>query len=164
MVKTKLLDIALVKENWANYIIPIILISGVMYRVLKYKQNIKPEETIQISNKDNQQDIYEIPCATLQDSPLETKVVKVLVDGKTFIVPTNDLNIEKYPQESQTKIMVKYSNEKDGCFKNLKEKVSCRVKDKTPKPIKPYVVKITKDMKKIIVDPDNNIDVQQNTK
>jgi hypothetical protein len=61
MVKTKLLDIALVKENWANYIIPIILISGVMYRVLKYKQNIKPEETIQISNKDNQQDIYEIP-------------------------------------------------------------------------------------------------------
>ena len=135
-----------------------------MYRVLKYKQNIKPEETIQISNKDNQQDIYEIPRATLQDSPLETKVVKVLVDGKTFIIPTNDLNIEKYPQESQTKIMVKYSNEKDGCFKNLKEKVSCRVKDKTPKPIKAYVVKITKDMKKIIVDPDNNIDVQQNTK
>jgi hypothetical protein len=56
--------------------------------------------------------------------------------------------------------MVKYSNEKDGCFKNLKEKVSCRVKDKTPKPIKAYVVKITKDMKKKIVDPDNNIDVQ----
>ena len=164
MVKTKLLDIALVEKKWANYIIPIILISGVMYRVLKYKQNIKPEETIQISNKDNQQDIYEIPRATLQDSPLETKVVKVLVDGKTFIIPTNDLNIEKYPQESQTKIMVKYSNEKDGCFKNLKEKVSCRVKDETPKPIKAYVVKITKDMKKIIVDPDNNIDVQQNTK
>ena len=58
--------------------------------------------------------------------------------------------------------MVRYSNEKDGCFKKLKEKVSCRVKDKTPKPIKAYVVKI-KDMKEIIVDPDNNIDGQQNT-
>ena len=164
IVQTKLSEIALVEENWANYVIPITLISGVVFMVLFYKQNIKAEETIQISNKVDEQDIYEIPRGALQGSSLETKVVKVLVDGKTFIIPANDLNIEKYPQESQTKIMVKYSNEKDGCFKNLKEKVSCRAKDKTQKPIKAYVVKITKDMKKITVDPDNNIDVQQNTK
>ena len=157
IVQTKLSEIALVKENWANYIIPITLISGAVFMVLFYKQNIKAEETIQISNKVDEQDIYEIPRGALQGSPLETKVVKVLVDRKTFIVPTDDLDLKKYPQESETKIMVKSSNEKDGCFKNLKKKVSCRVDDETPKPIKAYIVKI-EDMKEMTVNPENCID------
>ena len=114
-------------------------------------QITKAEETIQISNKDDQQDIYEIPWGTLKDSPLDSKVVKVFVDRKTFIVPTDDLDIEKYPQESETKIMIKSSKEKDSPFKNLKKKVSCSVKDETTKPIKAYVVKI-EDMKEIIID------------
>ena len=148
----KLSDIALVKENWANYVIPTILVSGVIYHVLLYKQNIKAKENIQILDKDDQHDIYEIPRGALQDSPLEAEVVKVSVDGKTFIVPANDLDLKKYPQESETKIMVKSSNEKDGCFTNLKKKVSCRVKDETPKPIKAYIVKI-EDMKEMTVNP-----------
>ena len=154
-------DIALVKENWANYVIPTILVSGVIYYVLLYKQIIKAEETIQISNKDDQHDIYKIPCGALQDSPLEAEVVKVSVDGKTFIVPKDDLDIEKYPQESETKTMVKSSNEKDGCFKNLKRKVSCRVEDETPKPTKAYIVKI-EDMKEMTVNPENCIGGEQN--
>ena len=95
-------------------------------------QITKAEETIQISNKDDQQDIYEIPWGTLKDSPLDSKVVKVFVDRKTFIVPTDDLDIEKYPQESETMIVVKRSNEKNGCFKHLKKKVSCNCQDETP--------------------------------
>ena len=114
-------------------------------------QITKAEETIQISNKEDQQDIYEIPRGTLKDSPLDSKVVKFFVDGKTFIVPTDDLDIEKYPQESETKIMIKSSKEKDSPFKNLKKKVSCSVKDETTKPIKAYVVKI-EDMKEIIIE------------
>ena len=157
IVQTKLSEIALVKENWANYVIPITLISGAVFMVLFYKQNIKAEETIQISNKVDEQDIYEIPRGALQGSPLETKVVKVLVDRKTFIVPTDDLDLKKYPQESETKIMVKSSNEKDGCFTNLKKKVSCRVEDETPKSIKAYIVKI-EDMKEMTVNPENCID------
>ena len=149
----KLSDIAV----WANYVISTILVSGVIYRVLDYKQNIKTKETIQILNKDDQHNIYKIPRGALQDSPLEAEVVKVSVDGKTFIVPKDDLDIEKYPQESETKTMVKSSNEKDGCFKNLKCKVSCRVEDETPKPTKAYIVKI-EDMKKMTVNPENCID------
>ena len=152
IVQTKLSEIALVKENWANYVIPITLISGAVFMVLFYMQNIKAEETIQISNKVDEQDIYEIRRGALQGSPLETKVVKVLVDRKTFILPTDDLDLKKYPQESETKIMVKSSNEKDGCFMNLKKKVSCRVEDETPKPIKAYIVKI-EDMKEMTVNP-----------
>ena len=157
IVQTKLSEIALVKENWANYVIPITLISGVVFTILFYKQNIKAEETIQIINKDNQQDIYEIPRGTLKNSPLKTEVVKVSVDGKTFIVPKDDLDIEKYPQEPETKTMVKCSNKKEDCFKNLKKKVSCGVEDETPKPIKAYIVKI-EDMKELIIDPENSID------
>ena len=153
----KLSDIALVKKNWDNYVIPTILVSGVIYRVLDYKQNIKTKETIQILNKDDQHDIYEIPRGALQDSPLEAEVVKVSVDEKTFIVPKDDLDIEKYPQESETKTMVKCSNDKDSCFKNLKKKVSCSINDATPKPIKAYIVKI-KDMKEMTVDPEDKID------
>jgi hypothetical protein len=153
----KLSDIALVKENWADYVIPTILVSGVIYRVLDYKQNIKTKETIQILNKDDQHDIYEIPRGALQDSPFEAEVVKVSVDGKTFIVPKDDLDIEKYPEESETKTMVKCSNDKDSCFKNLKKKVSCSIKNETPKPIKAYIVKI-KDMKEMTVDPEDKID------
>ena len=160
--KTKLSDITLVKENWANYVIPTILVSGVICAVLSYKQFTKQRETIQISNKDDQQDIYKITRGALQDSPLETEVVKISVDGKTFIVPKDDLDIEKYPQELETKTMVKSSNEKDGCFKNLKKKVSCSVEDETPKPIKAYIVKIEV-MKEMTVDSENNIDGQQNT-
>ena len=151
IVQTKLSKMALVNENWANYVIPTILVAGVIHRVLSYMQITKAEETIQISNKDDQQDIYEIPRGTLKDSPLESKVVKVFVDGKNFIVPTDDLDIEKYPQESKTKIMIKSSKEKDSPFKNLRKKVSCSVKDETTKPIKAYVVKI-EDMKEIIID------------
>ena len=160
IVQTKLSDITVVKGNLANYIILSILVSGVIYRVLSYKQIITPRKTIQISNKNDLRDIYEIPHGTLQNSPLEAEVVKILIEGKTFIVPKDDLDIEKYPQESETKTMVKYSNEKDGCIKNLKKKVSCSVE--TPKPIKAYIVKI-EDMKEIIFDPENNIDGQQNT-
>ena len=138
IVQTKLSKMALVNENWANYVIPTILVAGVIHRVLSYMQITKAEETIQISNKDDQQDIYEIARGTLKDSPLDSKVVKVLVDGKTFIVPTHDLDIEKYPQESETKIMIKSSKEKDSPFKNLKKKVSCSVKDETAKPIEAY--------------------------
>ena len=151
IVQTNLSKIALVNENWANYVIPTILVAGVIHRVLSYMQITKAEETIQISNKDDQRDIYEIPRGTLKDSPLDSKVVKVLVDGKTFIVPTDDLDIEKYPQESETKTMIKSSNEKDGCFKNLKKKVSCSLEDEITKPIKAYVVKI-EDMKEIIIE------------
>jgi hypothetical protein len=129
----------------------------VINRVLSYKQIIKADETIQISNKDDQQDIYEIPQGTLKDSPLDSEVMKVLVDGKTFIVPTDDLDIKKYPQESETKTMIKFSNEKDGCFKNLKKKVSCRVEDETPKPIKAYIVKI-EGMKEMTVYPEHCTD------
>ena len=157
IVQTKLSKIALVNENWANYVIPTILVAGVIHRVLSYMQITKAEKTIQISNKDDQQDIYEIPWGTLKDSPLDSKVVKVLVDEKTFIVPTGDLDIEKYPQESETKIMIKSSKEKDSPFKNLKKKVSCSVKDETAKPIKAYVVKI-EDMKEIFIEtPKQNI-------
>ena len=155
--QTKLSDIAFVKENWANYLIPTILSSGVIFWVLEYKQIIKAEETIKISSKDDQQEFYEIPRGTLQDSPLETETVKVSVDGKTFIVPKDDLDIEKYPQELETKTMVKCSNKKEGCFKNLKKKVSCRVEDETPKPIKAYIVKI-EDMKEMTVNPENCTD------
>ena len=59
--------------------------------------------------------------------------------------------IEKYPQESETKTVIKSSKEKDGCFKNLKKKVSCSVKDETTKPIKAYIVKI-EDMKEMIIE------------
>ena len=162
IVQTNLSDIALIKENWASYIISISLISGVVFMILFYKQNIKAEETIQISNKVDEQDIYEIPRGALQGSSLETKVVKVLVDRKTFIVPTDDLDLKKYPQESETKIMIKSSNDKDSCFKNLKRKVSCRVEDETPKPIKAYIVKI-EDMKEMPVDSKKNTDGKQNT-
>ena len=158
--QTKLSDIALVKENWDNYVIPIVLISGVIYYALLYKQNYRVKETIQISKKDNQQDIYEIPRGALQDSPLEAEVVKVSVDAKTFIVPKDDLDVEKYPQELETMIVVKRSNEKDGCFKNLKKKVSCNHQDETPKPIKAYIVKI-EDTKEMTVDSENNIDGQK---
>ena len=84
-------------------------------------------------------------------------MVKVFVDGKTFIVPTDDLGIEKYPQESETKIMIKSSKEKDSPFKNMKKKVSCSVKDETAKPIEAYVVKI-EDKKEIFIEtPKRNI-------
>ena len=49
---TKLSDNGLVKENWANYVLSTILVSGVIYYVLLYKT----EETIQISKKDDEQD------------------------------------------------------------------------------------------------------------
>ena len=160
IVQIKLSDIAVVKGNLANYVIPSILVTGVIYRVLSYKQIITPRETIQISNKNDQQEIYEIPRGALQNSPLEAEVVKVLIEGKTYIIPTDYLDIEKYPQESETKTMVKYSNAKDGCIKNLKKKVLCSIE--TPKPIKAYIVKI-EDMKEITIAPKNNIDGQQNT-
>jgi hypothetical protein len=123
----------------------------VIYYGLLYKQNYRVKETIQISKKDDQQDTYEIPRGALKDSPKKAEVVKVSVDGKIFIVPKDDLDIEKYPQESETNTVVKRSNEKDGCFKNLKKKVSCSVEEEAPKPIKAYIVKI-EDMKEMTVD------------
>ena len=133
--------------------IPTTLISGVIYLVLFYNQNIKAGKHIQISNKDDEQAIYKIPRGALQNSPLETEVVKVLVDGKTFIVPKDDLDVEKYPQESETKTMVKRSNEKASCLKNLKMKESCRAEDEISKPIKAYIVRI-EEIKEMIVDPE----------
>ena len=90
-------------------------------------------------------------------------MVKVSVDGKTYIIPKDDLDIKEYPEESETQTMVKCSNDKDSCFKNLKKKVSCSIKNETPKPIKAYIVKI-EDMKEMTVDPENKIDGQKNTK
>lgn len=66
--QTKLSDRTLVKKNWSNYVIPIVLVAGVIYYGLLYKQNYRVKETIQISKKNEQQDAYEIPRGALKDS------------------------------------------------------------------------------------------------
>ena len=69
---------------------------------------------------------YKIHNRALNESPLETEVIKVSIDDKTYCLPKKDLalDIEKYPLESEVTHVIEIPKEPK-CFGKLKSKILC---------------------------------------
>ena len=69
---------------------------------------------------------YKIQNRAFNESPLETEVIKVSIDDKTYCLPKKDLalDIEKYPLESEVTHVVEIPKEPN-CFGKLKSKILC---------------------------------------
>ena len=111
IIQTKLSDTDFKNRN---YVITTCIICGVITYALWYLQIVKPKKSIKVSDKENPDNIFKTSIETLKESPIDTAVLKVSIDGKTYIVPKNDLNLEQYPLDSDVSYVVKCSNDKNG--------------------------------------------------
>ena len=105
----KLSEVAIVKQGWANYIIPSIMVSGFFFIILKYFQKIKPEKTVKVYDKNDGKRVYEVSIGTLKEAPMEKEVMDVLIKEKTYVVPIEDFQMEKFPLNSDVKFVLKPS-------------------------------------------------------
>ena len=139
-----------------NYIMITCIICGVISYALWYLQIVKPKKSIKVSDKENPDNVFKTSIETIKESPINIAVLKVSIDGKTYIVPKNDLNLEQYPLDSDVRSVVKCSNEKEKCnFENLKTKICCTCcHDKTPPKTKTYIVR-KEDLKRVEVEKEN---------
>ena len=67
---------------------------------------------MEVADKDDVSNVYEIPVGTLKEYPLEDEVIHVLVEDNTYIVPKDDLPLEKYPLDTDVKSVIKFSKDK----------------------------------------------------
>ena len=69
--------------------------------------------------------MYEITKGDLKESSLENEVIKISVEGKSYLVPKKNLDLEKNPLlETDSEIVTKKSIEKeDNCFEIMKNKI-----------------------------------------
>ena len=131
--KRKLSNIAIVNQNWANYIIPPVIVSLGVYWILFYFQVIKLEKMTKVSLKTGSQKMYEITKGDLKESTLENEVIKISVEGKSYLVPKKHLDLEKHPLETDTEIVTKNSIEKEeNCFQITRNKMIDSVSCCTP--------------------------------
>jgi hypothetical protein len=133
------------------------IICGVISYALWYLQIIKPKKSIKVSGKENPDNVFKTSIETLKESPIDTAVLKVSIDGKTYIVPKNDLNLEQYPLDSDVSSVVKFSNDKKKSnFESFKTKICCSkcCHDETQPKIKTYIVR-KEDLKRVEVEKEN---------
>ena len=122
--RRKLSNIAIVDENWANYIIPPVMVSCGVYWILFYNQVVQLERMTIVSLDKGFEKMYKITKGDLKESTLENEVIKISVEGKSYLVPKKDLDLEKHPLETDTEIVTKNSIEKEkNCFEMAKNKI-----------------------------------------
>ena len=151
--QTKLSSIEIVQRNG---IMTTFIVCGVISFALWYLQIVKPKKSIKVLDKENPENVFKTSIGTLKESPIDTSVLKVSIDDKTYIVPKNDLNLEQYPLDSDVSSVVKCSNDKDKCnFENLKTKICCTCcHDETSPKTKTYIVR-KEDLKRVEVEKEN---------
>ena len=140
-----------------NYIITTCIICGVINYALWYFQIVKPKKSIKVLDKVDPNIVSKIAIGTLKESPIDTAVLKVSIDGKTYVVPKNDLNLEQYPLDSDVSSVVKCSNDKEKSnVEILKTKICCSkcCHDGTQPKIKTYIVR-KEDLKRVEVEKEN---------
>ena len=140
-----------------NYFMITSIICGVISYALWYLQIVKPKKSIKVSDKENPDNIFKTSIETLKESPIDTAVLKVSIDGKTYIVPKNDLNLEQYPLDSDVSYVFKCSNnEEKSNFESLKTKICCSkcCHDETQPKIKTYIVR-KEDLERVEVEKEN---------
>ena len=144
LTERKLSDIAIVDKNWANYIIPPVMISCGVSWILFYKQVVKSRRMTRVSLKKGSEKMYEISRGDLKESTLENEVIKISVDEKSYLVPKKDLDLEKHLLETDTEIVIKNSIEKEeNCFEIAKNKIMDSASCCTPPPVteKTFIVR-----------------------
>ena len=154
IVQTKLSDTDFKNRNY--FMITCIICCVISY-ALWYLQIVKPKKSIKVSDKENPDNVFKTSIETLKESPIDTAVLKVSIDGKTYIVPKNDLNLEQYPLDSDVSSVVKCSNDKEKRnFESLKTKICCSkcCHDETQPKIKTYIVR-KEDLKRVEVEKEN---------
>ena len=109
IVHQKLSDVPIVREGWANYIIPLVMVSFVISCVLYYFKYEKPQRIVKVSDKNDPKKLYEIPIGTLKEAPLENKVINVKIEDRTYVVPIKDFQLDMYPLHSNVRPVVKCS-------------------------------------------------------
>ena len=120
-------------------------------------QIVKPKKSIKVFVKEDPNIASEIAIGTLKESPIDTAVLKVSIDGNIYIVPKNNLNLEQYPLDSDVSSVVKCSNEKKKSnLESLKTKICCSkcCHDETQPKIKTYIVR-KEDLKRVEVKKEN---------
>ena len=109
IVPKKLSDVPIVREGWANYIIPLVMVSSAIGCVLFYFKYEKPQRIVKVSDKNDPKKLYEIPIGTLKEAPLENKVINVMIEDRTYVVPIKDFQLDMYPLHSNVRPVVKCS-------------------------------------------------------
>ena len=140
-----------------NYVITTCIICGVITYALWYLQIVKPKKSINVLDKEDPNIVSKIAIGTLKESPTDTAVLKVSIDGKSYIVPKNDINLQQYPLDSDVSSVVKCSNNKEKSnFESLKTKICCSkcCHDEAQPKIKTYIVR-KEDLKRVEVEKEN---------
>ena len=154
IIQTKLSDTDFKNRN---YFIITSIICGVISYTLWYLQIVKPKKSIKVSDRENPDNVFKTSIETLKESPIDTAVLKVSIDSKTYIVPKNDLTLEQYPLDSDVTSVVKCSSDKEKSnFESLKIKICCSkcCHDETKSKIKTYIVR-KEDLKRVEVEKEN---------
>ena len=77
-----------------------------------------PRRVVEVSDKDNVNNVYKIPVGALKESPLKEEVILVLVEEKTYVVPKDDFPLEKYPLYTNVRSVIKCSKGKTASERN----------------------------------------------
>ena len=99
----------------------------------------KPKVIIKVSEKNKPSNVYEISTGILTDSPLEDEVIDVLIDDKTYVVPKEDFQPEKYPLRSNVACVIKCSNGNGKSKAHVIEKKELTEITETHAPYKAYI-------------------------
>ena len=88
------------------------MVCEIIHVILLYYQVTKSMRIVEVLDNDDSSTTYEIAIGTLKDSPKENKVMDVLIEGKTYVIPKKDILLEKYPLQSDVKCVIRNSKGK----------------------------------------------------